>query len=233
MKAENGIEDDPIYPQQPGTVAVGSNEELPTTAIEDMEVPPQPPRPEKTDGAPKRYSGNSYGSSVFMSAAGDDRSLRRKRMDSAVHSKESVGFGIVGVFLGTLFAMIMWAALTWAGYQTWLGALMIVAGAYFGYLMFARDIGAAGVIIILLFTAAGVYFGNRLCFAVSIYNLPGYSGTAFKTLTEKLVSVIDIFKNESRLLGRYGMKNSYQNGLIMGGGADVFAVAILFIRRFR
>lgn len=233
MKEENGI-DEPIYPHQPSPLGL-TGEELASMVIEDMEAPPQAPRPasEKNEGAPKRYSENSYGNSAFMSAAGDYRNIRERRMDTAVDSAERTGLGFIGALFGTVLAMSLWAAFAWAGYVTWLGALLIVAGAYFGYLAFARDIGASGVLIICLFIIAGVYLGNRLCFAVSVYNMREYSGTVYRTFTQKIISTKDIFVKEGKFLDKYGMKNSYQNNLIIGYFADVVAAGILFIRRFR
>ena len=235
QKAEQGI-DEPFYPMQPGT-SMGGDEELPTTEIEDMTVPPEfarpkPPAPQKEGAPPKRYSENSYGNSAFMSAEKDTRTIRERRMAAANHSNESPVLGFVGALLGAVLGSAIWAVIALAGHVTWAGAIVVVLTTFFGYLLFARNIGTAGVFIIILAVAAGVFCGNRLSYSVSIHeNRPEGTETAY-SVTEELMSVKDIFTGESGHFKDPALKREYKKTLLYSIFAALLTMGILFLHRF-
>ncbi|MCR5123339.1 MAG: hypothetical protein K6B74_13085 [Ruminococcus sp.] len=233
QKAETG-EEEPYFPPQPGSSAAES--ELPTTTIEDMAAPPTAPKPsadpEKAGGTPKRYSANSYGNSAFMSAAADDRTLKERRLAALKESSEGKIAGFIGAVLGALLGTAIWAAIAWLGYLTWAGAPVVFLSVYLIYLMFARDIGTSGVIVILLLGIAGIFVGNRLCFAVSVFHEFTPAG-AVVAVKDKLSEVWSIFLKLGEHLDKYGLRNKYGNNMLIGYFSAAITAGIVFIRRFR
>lgn len=234
-KEEQGI-DEPFYPMQPGT-SMGGEEQLPTTEIEDMSVPPEyarpkPPAPEKEGSPPKRYSENSYGNSSFMSVPRDTRTIKERRLEHANHSNESPVLGIVGALLGAVAGSFLWSLIALAGYVTWAGAPLVVLLTFFGYLLFARDIGTAGVFIIILVTAAGIFCGNRLSYSVSIHENRPEDPTTVYSVTEELSSVKDIFTGSSGHFKEAALKRRYKQTLLYSIFAALITLGILFLKRF-
>ena len=232
QKAEMG-EEEPFIPPKPGSSAAENG--LPTTTIEDMAAPPTAPHPSdepEKQGAPKRYSGNSYGNTAYMSAAADDRTLKERRLAALKESSEGKIAGFIGAVLGALLGMAIWAAIAWLGYLTWAGAPVVVLSVYFIYLMFARDIGTSGIFVILLLSIAGIFFGNRLCFAVSVFHEFSLAGAVI-AVKDKLSEVWSIFRHLGEHLDKYGMQNKYGNNMLIGYFSAAITAGILFIRRFR
>ena len=248
QKAEQGIEE-PFYPKSRQPAEVKEDGFTPETLIEDMAPPPAPPPIEEPDdgkksrkkkkkqeegAVPKRYSENSYGNSAFMSAGADDRTLKERRMAAAKESAESAGAGFIGAVLGALLGIAVWGATAWFGYLTWAGGILLVFSVYLIYLLFARDIGFDGVIIVCIMMIAAIYVGNRLCVAVSINHefIEPAKGAVSLTLKERLLSVKDVFLHIGDHLDKYGMKNKYGNNMLFAYFSAAITAGIVFIKRF-
>lgn len=227
---------EPLYGQQPGAPMNDIREELPTTDIEDMSAPAnqsRPADPYQPQNSPKRYSSDSYGNSSFMKVERDTRTIRERRLAVAAHSEENAPLGILGAVLGAFLASVIWAFVAFLGFVTWAGAPLVVAGAYFGYLLFARDIGTAGVFIIIVAAAAGVFFGNRLSYSVSIHQSRPADPTSSYSVVEELSSIKDIFTGKSKHFRNRELARKYRITLLYSAFAAVITIGILFLHRFR
>ncbi len=86
-------------------------------------------------------------------------------------SQENIPMGIVGALIGTALGLVVWCLIGMAGYISAIGGLALVAGAFFGYLLCAKDIGKTGMLIVGVLVVIAVFIGTRLTYAIDMHKL--------------------------------------------------------------
>lgn len=119
-------------------------------------------------GAPKRYASSAYENPNQFATAGAYTPIN-ERMKHA--SQENVALGIVGALIGTALGLVVWCLIGMAGYISAIGGLALVAGAFFGYLLCAKDIGKTGMLIVGVLVVIAVFIGTRLTYAIDMHKL--------------------------------------------------------------
>lgn len=117
--------------------------------------------------ATKRYSADAY-ENPGQFTSGTTYTPINQRIAAA--SKENVALGIVGAVIGTILGLVVWCIIGAMGFISWIGGLALVAGAFFGYILLAKDIGKSGMLIVALLVIASVYIGTRMTYAISLHS---------------------------------------------------------------
>lgn len=118
--------------------------------------------------ATKRYTADAYENPGQFSAGTAYTPINQR---IAAASNENVALGVVGAVIGTMLGLVVWCIIGAMGFISWIGGLALVAGAFFGYILLAKDIGKTGTLIVALLVIASVYIGTRLTYAISIHKV--------------------------------------------------------------
>ena len=186
-------------------------------------------------GTSNRYSSNAYGNTSYTATNPDFRTLRQRQIAAAA-SNENIGMGIIGGILGAALGTIIWALIAWIGYISWIGAVAIVAGCFFGYLLFAKDIGRGGALVVCILIIAAVYCGNRLGFAISLHSAidKDYRSDPESYVSDfEVPSTMEIFKDAGYYIDLIGVRSDYNSDMVTSYIFTGIASAVFFVKRLR
>lgn len=107
-------------------------------------------------------------------------------------NQENVALGVIGAVVGTALGILVWCLIGMAGYISSLGGLAIIAGAFFGYLLCAKDVSKTGLVVIIVLVVFGVFIGTRLSCAINIHQ-------TFQEILEEM-ETLDGYSTENREL---------------------------------
>ena len=186
-------------------------------------------------GSSSRYSANSYGNTSYTAPDPDFRTLRQRQI-AATAANENLGMGIIGGLLGAALGTVVWALIAWAGYISWVGAIAIVAGTFFGYLLFAKDIGRGGALVVCILIIAAVFCGNRLGFAIMLHDAVNKDFREDPTLYEsdfEVPTTMEIFKDAGYYIDLLGVRKDYNSDMMTSYLFTGVAAAAFFVKRFK
>ena len=111
-----------------------------------------------------------------------------------------------------------------------------MAGTFFGYLLFAKDIGRGGALVVCILIIAAVFCGNRLGYAILIHNAfekdyredPSFYDSDFEVPT-----TMDIFKEEGYYIDLLNVRKSYNSDMMTSYLFTGVAAAAFFVKRFK
>lgn len=178
-------------------------------------------------GVFNEYSGSTYAYEPFVPA--------RERRQAVMDSNENVLCGTIGAFIGSVLGIAVWALIGMAGYISWLGALALVAGAFFGYILFAKNIGRAGALVVALLIIVSVYIGTRLSFAMILHNeIKDYNSTVTEA-AEMIddISVKEIFMDANYYIDLLDVRTEYDQDLGMGYFFTAICCISFFVNRHK
>lgn len=192
--------------------------------------------------ATKRYSADAY-ENPGQFTSGTDYTPINQRIAAA--SKENVALGVVGAIIGTILGLVIWCIIGAMGFISWIGGLALVAGAFFGYILLAKDIGKTGILIVALLVIASVYIGTRLNYAISIHDVLEEEFQTYDMdyemleLSEKILgfdidaSTPEIFVNLNDYLDAVDGRSEFYGDLAYGYLFTVAASAAFIAKRNR
>ena len=186
-------------------------------------------------GTANRYSADSYTNTTYTAPETDFRTVRQRQIAAAA-SNENIGMGIIGGILGAALGTIVWALISWAGYISWIGAVAIVAGCFFGYLFFAKDIGRGGALVVCILIIAAVFCGNRLGFAILLHSAieKDYKESPEEYSSDyEVPSTLEIFKDAGYYIDQLGMESDYNSDMITSYIFTGIASAAFFVKRLK
>ncbi|MBP3270646.1 MAG: hypothetical protein J6M17_00275 [Ruminococcus sp.] len=189
----------------------------------------------------KRYSSDAYEQAGSYSKYNDQGfvPIRERRQTLANNSDENMVLGLIGSLVGGALGTAIWVAIGLTGYISYFGALAIVAGAFFGYLLLGKGFGRGGALVVAIVIIASVFVGTRLVigcfFKQSLEAQPVISQSENDEAETGEISLIDTsFTDFDFYLDQIPGGRTEYNGIL--GKSYVFAgiaAIIFFARRMR
>lgn len=120
---------------------------------------------------------------------------------------ENVVGGVVGAFLGSLLGVLVMVLLDQLGYVAALSGIVLAICTLKGYEMLGGKLTKKGIVISVVVMIIMVYFGNRITWAIAVYQeLKDYYDVTFFDCFRAMSDLLELFEVQSNYIGSMVMQ---------------------------